>query len=34
METVEEKIETLINQVKEIQIEQVKHYAKLDDVVH
>jgi hypothetical protein len=34
MATVEEKIETLINQVKEIQIEQVKHYAKLNDVVH
>jgi hypothetical protein len=33
MATVEDKIETLIGQVKEIQLEQVKHYSKLDDVV-
>jgi hypothetical protein len=33
MATVEDKIETLIDQVKEIQLEQVKHYSKLDDVV-
>jgi hypothetical protein len=33
MATVEDKIETLIGQVKEIQLEQVKHYSKLNDVV-
>jgi hypothetical protein len=32
MATVEEKVDVILKQVKEIQVEQIKHYSKLEHV--